>query len=380
MPVDPNTLKAHPNLFPLLVSSVIDYAIFALDTHGHILTWNEGAQRIKGYKPEEIIGKHFSIFYTPDAQATGYPQTELVLAANEGRWEDEGWRVRKDGTRFWANVVITALRDETGKLVAFAKVTRDLTERRLLDEERIARASAEEAARMKDDFLAIAAHELRTPLTALQLEHSVLQRKIPADDTMLRNRLDRAVRTGNRLGALVESLLDVGRMATGRLTLRPEPLDLGEAVHQVTETMRGTAAKASCELTFRATGALEGHWDRLRMEQVTMNVLSNAIKYGAGAPVTVSVERDGDDATIEVVDGGPGITTKDLDRIFGRFERAASVRNFGGLGLGLYVCRQIIEAHGGAISARNRDGGGTAFTIRVPIAAAPGDGRGKTDG
>src|SRR4029079_305126 len=99
-----SSVDAHPNLFPLLVSSVVDYAIFALDPHGHVLTWNEGAQRIKGYRPDEIIGKHFSVFYPPDAVATGYPQPELVLAAAEGRWEDEGWRLRKDGTRFWANV------------------------------------------------------------------------------------------------------------------------------------------------------------------------------------------------------------------------------------------------------------------------------------
>jgi PAS domain S-box-containing protein len=156
------------DLFRRLVESVLDYAIFALDAGGHVVTWNEGARRIKGYEADEIIGKHVSVFYSPEEVAAGKPDAELVLASAEGRWEDEGWRIRKDGTRFWANVVTTALRDESGGLVGFGKVTRDMTDRRIAERERLrlvtreraakaAAAAAQQAVRARDEFLSVAA-------------------------------------------------------------------------------------------------------------------------------------------------------------------------------------------------------------------------------
>jgi PAS domain S-box-containing protein len=352
--------------FRLMVESVKDYAIFMLDPTGHVMTWNEGAQRIKGYRADEIVGEHFSRFYPEPEASSGKCDRELEIAATEGRFEEEGWRIRKDGTRFWANVVITALRDPIGRLIGYAKVTRDLSERRRLEEERVRRAQAEESIRLRDEFLSIASHELKTPLTALQLQLQNMQKKIAALDESLASRINRAVRSGQKLAELIEALLDVSRIATGRFELRRECLDLGAAAREVVERLQDTAEKEGCSVTLEVAPALVGSWDRLRVEQVLTNLLHNAIKYGAGHPVGVIVRMDGHDAVMEVTDRGPGIPEKDLHRIFGRFERASSMRNYGGLGLGLYVARQIIEAHGGTVSAGNLPQRGAHFVVRLP--------------
>ena len=303
----------------------------------------------------------------------------LAEAAREGRVEDEGWRVRKDGTRFWADVVITALRSGTGELIGFAKVTRDLTQRqqaeveqRRLDAERV---RAEEALRIRDEFLSIASHELKTPLTALQIElYATRELTDKSGDERMGRKLARASRNADRLARLIEMLLDVSRIATGRLTLSRETFALGPIVEQIAETMGGTAERSGCDFSFQAApgaAAVTGSWDRLRIEQVVLNLLSNAFKYGAGQPVVLTVSQERNEAVIEVRDHGPGVPEKDRGRIFERFERAASMRNHGGLGLGLYVSREIVRAHGGSITARNVPDGGAAFTVRLPITAPP---------
>lgn len=181
--------EPHPTMphgeeaFRLLVEAVVDYAIFLLDADGHVLTWNLGAERIKGYRADEIIGRHFSVFYTPRDRRAGRPAAILGSAALHGRHQDEGWRVRKDGSRFWADVVVTALLDANGQLAGYAKVTRDMTERRAeaerarqFDIERERRTAAEEALQARDRFLSVAAHELRTPVASLQLATELLLR------------------------------------------------------------------------------------------------------------------------------------------------------------------------------------------------------------
>src|SRR5581483_8273961 len=153
-----------------------------------------------------------------------------------------------------------------------------------------------------------------------------------------------------------EALLDVSRIATGRFELRPQPFELGEAVREVVERLRESARRAGCELWVNIAAEITGTWDRLRIEQILMNLISNAIKYAAGQPIAISLSRDRDTAVIQVRDRGPGIGESDLDRIFGRFERAASSRHYGGMGLGLYVAQQIAQAHGGAVEAANNSG------------------------
>jgi PAS domain S-box-containing protein len=355
--------------FRLVVEGIRDYAIFMLDLHGRVATWNAGAERIEGYRAEEIIGEHFSRLYPAAEVEAGSCDLELAIAARDGRFEAEGWRVRKDGTSFRANVVLTALRDGEGELVGFANVTRDLTERRIAEDERVRLERAHEAVRLRDEFLSIASHELRTPLAALQLQLDGLAEVAPTLDSKVARRIARARQGSERLIALVDSLLDVSQLSASGLSLTTELVDLGALVSQQAATLAAVAADAGCELVVRSAGAIIGSWDPVRIGQVIANLLGNAIKYGAGAPVTVQVWAVGADALLEVRDRGPGIAAEALARIFERFERAAPVRHYGGLGLGLYVAREIVVAHGGTVTAENDAGGGARFTVRLPRAA-----------
>ncbi len=355
--------------FRALVEQVSEYAIFMLDPNGVITTWNAGAQRIKGYTTDEILGRHFSIFYEPAEVQSGKCERELAQAASEGCFEEEGWRSRKDGSRFWASVLITALRGPQGELLGFAKVTRDLTERRSTEDERIRLARAEESIRLRDEFLAIASHELKTPLTALQLQLQSLQERIESMDVNMARKLERAARSGSRLSNLIESLTDVSLMAVGRFVLHCAPFDMSDVVEHLLESLRSTAHKVGSELLLDAPEPLLGIWDKTRVEQVLTNLISNALKYGAGKPISVSVARSGEQVVLEVRDQGPGLAEHDLSRIFARFERSGSLRHYGGLGLGLYLTREIVEAHGGAIVARNMPEGGAAFSVRLPFDA-----------
>ena len=363
-------LRQSEEKLKLMIASVQDYAIFMLDADGRVVSWNSGAERIKGYPASEIIGSSFSKFFTPEDLAAGKPERELEQARQHGRFEDEAWRVRKDGSRFWANVAISAMRDGTGQLVGFTKVTRDLTERRRMDRERVRLAQAQEAVRLRDEFISIASHELRTPLTALQLQLQGVLDRLETLDRSLAAKVEKAMRAGHRLTSLIETLLDVSRIASGRIQLSLEAFDLAEAARDVCERVDEAARHARCDLSLRAEGPLVGRWDRLRVEQIFTNLLSNTFKYAAGTPVTVSIWRDGDTAVLEVCDRGPGLNDRDLPRIFGRFERASSL-GYGGMGLGLYITAQVTEAHGGTLSARNLPQGGASFTVRLPLEPPP---------
>jgi len=360
-----------------------------LDPDGRIATWNAGAQHILGYRPSEVIGKYFAMLYPRPDAAGGMPERELAVASEEGRYEEEGWRMRKDGSLFWASVVLTAVHDpSTGELRGFAKVTRDLTERRRMELE--ARQSAEETARerartveaqralkQRDEFISVASHELRTPLTALHLKvEGVTQALAKAtsgavnvDLAQHAARLEGALRQVDRLGVLVERLLDVSRIAQGRLVLNVEELDLATLVAQVVDDFREPARAAGSDLRFRANGQALGAWDRARIEQVVVNLLSNAIKYGAGKPIDVAVEPWGAGFSLRVEDHGIGIAAEDRERIFVRFERAAPSRHYSGLGIGLYVTHSIVEAHGGTIDVDSTTGRGSTFTVHLPARA-----------
>ena len=250
-----------------MIASVRDYALFMLDPKGRVASWNPGAERIKGYREEEILGEHYSRFFAPEDIAMGEPARELEIAAAQDRFEDENWRVRKDGSRFWAHVIITPIRDSSNGLGGFVKITRDLTERRKTEEERLRLAQAKEAIRLRDEFLSIASHELKTPLTALQLQLLGIHDRVAPIDEAVTKRVDRAMRVGDRLTQLIEALLNVSRIATGKLKLTFEAFDLADAVREIVERLRDSAASAGSELSIGVADSINGQWDRLRIEQ-----------------------------------------------------------------------------------------------------------------
>jgi PAS domain S-box-containing protein len=539
----------------LMIGSVKDYAIIMLDPAGNVASWNPGAERITGYASDEIIGSHFSGLYPPEEVQAGTPGRELAETAARDRIEDEGWRVRKGGSRFWANVVMSAIRDDGGRLVGFAKVTRDMTERRRAEEELsrqaaqqaalaqlgihairsqevqlvldraleavtatlrtdmseilelgpdgqtlVARAAvgwsgnmvgretpatrdsqagwpllsrepvlvedaekdtrfqsaglhrddgivsgmsvlipfagqerpygvfatyartprsfarddvnflqavanvvasasarvraeeqlrraelaaqaerertvrAEHAVHERDVFLSVAAHELRTPLTALQLKLQGIDGIVENDlsesarGTKVRARFQAAMRQTDRLSELVERLLDVSRIAGGRFEMHPESVDLDSLVREVVADFKEKALESKTGIAISAAGDARGEWDRLRLEQVVANLLSNALKYGEGKPVEVTIEGRPSDVRLSVADWGIGIEPHDLGRIFQPFERAAPIQHFAGLGLGLYISRRIVEAHGGTLEVASQAGRGTVFAVTLPKA------------
>ena len=377
-------LRLSEERFRLLVTAVKDYAIFLLDPEGRVTTWNEGAQRFKGYTPSEIIGKHFSVFYPHEDIQTGKPVWELEEASLTGYFEDDGWRIRKDGTRFWANVVITALRNPEGKLIGFSKVTRDMTERRRMEEklrrnnelldQRVQERTLqlENAVRARDEFISIMSHELRTPITSLKLQVQSAVRQYQKNDIKLFQEkavkfINGADRQLDRLAKLIDDMLDVSRITMERLKLDVETLLLPELIRETLERFEEHCDAAGCRLSFYSQGQIEIKADRLRLEQVISNLVINAIKYGSGKPISVSLYQTEGIAMIEIKDQGIGIASADFNRIFDRFERAVSASSVSGLGLGLYISQKIVEAHGGKISVKSDLGKGSTFTVILPL-------------
>ncbi|RKG72538.1 PAS domain-containing sensor histidine kinase [Corallococcus exercitus] len=364
-------LRQSEERFRLLIEHVQDYAIYMLDADGRVSTWNAGAERFKQYKAEEIIGQHFSRFFPPEDVARGKPWHALQVAASEGRFEEEAWRVRKDGSLFWASVVITALHDTHGQLVGYAKVTRDITQRKQ-NQERRELEMLRDAVRARDEFLSVASHELKTPLTPLQLKLTSLLRVVENNPSAslpverIARDLEVARRQVRKLSDLIEDLLDVSRISMGQLRLDRAPMDLSSLAREVVVRYAPQAVQVGCVVTLEAPTPIEGHWDRARLDQVITNLLTNALKYGAGKPIHVRVRVDSALAVVSVRDEGIGIPHEDQPRVFERFVRAVSERNYGGLGLGLFITQQIIEAHGGIVQVRSTPGQGSTFTVMLP--------------
>lgn len=367
--------------FRLMVEGVKDYAIFMLDTEGYITSWNQGAQRLKGYTADEIIGEHFSKFYPPE-EVKIKPKAELLEAARAGRVEDESWRVRKDGTLFWANVVITRIDDEQGRHVGFAKITRDLTERKRVEEElRQAKATLEDrveartrelqsSLNVRDEFLSIASHELKTPLTSLKLQLQLADRaKNKMEPIHIADVLEMCLKQSNSLIELVDTLLDVSRVQSGKFTLDRTDVDLCELIKDVLGRFAEQLVSAQINVHMNLHGPVVGFWDRRRLEQVISNLISNAIKYAPRGSLNISAEVEGERAILGFKDSGPGIPKNMQPRVFERFERGHNSRKIGGLGLGLFIVKRIIEAHAGAIRVESKVGDGTIFRIELPVSA-----------
>lgn len=275
-------LQQGKEYFDTLVSGVEDYAIFLLSPEGNVVSWNAGAQRIKGYKAEEIIGKHFSALYTPDAIQRDWPTEVLRIAAKEGRFTEEGWRVRKDGSKFWGNVVITALRAPNGALRGFLRITLDLTERRNNE-------ALQEANRLKDNFLASLSHELRTHLNAM-LGWTSLMKQSPDDAVVISQGLDVLERNTTAVTELIADLIDISKITSGTLTLDFGEVDLKHVVSSSIETLRVQASKKGVALVEIPEAIVCRVWaDEVRLRQIVTNILSNALKFTPGGGA-VSVE------------------------------------------------------------------------------------------
>jgi PAS domain S-box-containing protein len=363
-------------MYRLLVESVRDYAIFALDPTGHVLSWNLGAERIKGYKGQEIIGKHFSLFY-PD-QDKWKPAMELEIATKEGRFEEEGWRVRKDGSQFWANVVITALRDPKGTLVGFAKVTRDLTERREAQQREVENArrvaSSEEANRAKASFLAAMSHELRTPLNAIAGYADLVLTGVGGDlSEQHREYLQRIRASQQHLLSIINDILNFSRIEAGQLKYDIDELSLRTVADHVVPMIEPQALNKSVRIEIHDGSDAIALADRAKVEQILLNLLSNAVKFTpSGGRIDVRWATQDDHALLSVEDTGIGIDAENLGAIFQPFVQVGRslTSSQEGTGLGLAISSDLAVGMKGKLEVVSTVGEGSTFTLTLPAATA----------
>jgi PAS domain S-box-containing protein len=347
-------LRLTEERFQLLVEQVADYAIFMLDPDGTVATWNLGAERTKGYTADEIVGRHYRTFFTPEDQQAGLPERALAAATAAGRYQAQGTRVRKDGSRFVADVVITALHDADGAPIGFAKVTRDITERSRMSEER------EQLAADRIEFLAATAHELRTPVTLISgsaaMLHEYWREMTDEDRTEL---IATLVRGTDRLRRLVEDLLLTSRLEAGGIELRIEELDVVPIIREQLADHGRTAPEATFELV--SPDRLVARADRGRLEQMLANYLSNALRHGA-PPVTVTAGETDGWVDIAVADRGPGVPDEAVPSLFDKFAHGEHNES---TGLGLHLVRAMAHAQGGdAWYVADTDG--PRFVVRLP--------------
>jgi len=356
-------LRQSEERFRLLLEGVEDYAVYMLDPEGRVTSWNAGAQRITGYTADEIVGQSFERFHPPEDVATGRPSQELRTATLNRRAEDIGWRVKKDGTQFWAEVVVTALHDEEGRLRGFAKVVRDLSEKKRIE-------NLEEQGRHLTEFLAMLAHELRNPLAPIRNALGIMAVNNEATPQIAWCR-DVIERQTTHLTRLVDDLLDVSRITRGKLSMHTEIMDVAMAVQRAVEAARPLIDSRKHRLDVALPVApLQVSGDMTRLVQVMVNLLNNAAKYTPdGGHISISVAEEGADALVRVKDNGMGIAPQMIEHVFDLFAQGERTlaRTEGGLGIGLTLARRIVALHGGTITAASEGPGkGSTFTVRLP--------------
>ena len=363
-------LRQSEEAFKLLVESIAEYAIFMLDTGGRVVTWNSGAKRIKGYEPEEIVGKHFSIFYPQKRIDDGIPSKLLKRALENGSVEDQGWRIRKDGSRFWGGVRITAIKDQAGIHRGFAKLTHDLTDKRRTEH-------IEQASKRKDLFLATLAHELRNPLAPLLAGSEILLGD-PSATTTVKKIAAMFSRQVGQMSRLIEDLVDISRITSGKIVLRKERSFLSEVLERAIEAARPEMdVKGHSFIIHPAIPGIEMECDPVRVTQAVGNLLGNAVKYTpGGGTIRLAVAVTAPSMVqISVRDNGMGIPQSAMPEIFELFERGIATET-DGLGIGLALVKKIAELHGGTIQAFSEgEGKGSEFFLTLPFVgrtAAPG--------
>lgn len=374
--ITPITLDGR-SIYQLLIESVRDYAIFVLDPEGRIATWNIGAERLKGYKPNEIIGRHFSNFYGQEDIESRKPWRELEIAQAEGRVEDEGWRIRKDGSRFWANVVITALRDDTGKLVGYAKVTRDLTERRLAELKAVDDArrlsESESANKAKAEFLAAMSHELRTPLNAIGGFAQLLSMGVHGPVTeQQKEDLDRITASQRHLLGIINDILNFSRIEAGRIEYHIGRIDLRSTIDTVFQMVDPLASNKNIKLEVQdCPPGITGLGDLAKTEQIIINLVSNAVNFTEdGGKISIGCGFADSGVWIRVRDTGVGISPEKHESIFEPFVQVGRSLTTGhrGTGLGLAISREMARGMGGDLTVESRLGEGASFTLWLPMA------------
>jgi PAS domain S-box-containing protein len=356
-------LRQSEERFRLLLEGVQDYAVYMLDPEGRVTSWNAGAQRITGYSADEIVGQSFERFYPAEDVAAGRPGQELRTAMLNRRAEDIGWRVKKDGSLFWAEVVVTALHDEDGNLRGFAKVVRDLSEKKRIE-------NLEEQGRHLTEFLAMLAHELRNPLAPIRnaLGIMAVNKEATPQTAWCRDVIDRQT---THLTRLVDDLLDVSRITRGKLSMHTDIMDVDVAVQRAVEAARPLidARKHRLDVSLPVQ-SLQVSGDMTRLVQVVVNLLNNAAKYTPdGGHISITVAEEGADVLIRVQDDGMGIAPQMIEHVFDLFAQGERTlaRTEGGLGIGLTLARRIVALHGGNITAASGGPGkGSTFTVRLP--------------
>ncbi len=364
-------LRRSEERFRLLVENVVDYAILMLDTEGRVTSWNAGAQRIKGYTAEEILGKHFSQFYEPADIEAGKPQSELKVAAQIGRVLDEGWRVRKDGSKFWASVLITALRDEQGTLHGYAKLTRDMTQYKMAQEALMrAKEAAEQSNKFKDQFLSTMSHELRTPLNAVLGFSDLLneERYGPLNDRQ-RRYVGHIHTGGKHLLRLINDILDLSKIEAGRLHLAIEIVSVNTCMSEAVDCLRPLSDKKCQTIVVNPSAGLSVRADSMRFKQILLNLLGNAVKFTPdGGKIELTARRTGEVIQVEVRDSGPGIPPEEQKRIFEAFYRLRQTgKTTEGTGLGLAITQRLVELHGGSLGLESQPGAGSCFYFTLPL-------------
>ncbi len=372
-----------------IVESTQDFALCLLDRDGRVVTWSEANERIKGYAAPEIMGQNFAVFYPPEDVAAGKPQSALAAATATGRFEDEGWRVRKDGSRVWANVIITPMHHDAGGLRGYAKLTRDLTGR--LETDRVIRrahdsgrtrrerrleaacAAAEAANAAKSQFLAVMTHELRTPLTSL-IGFSELMLRQDFRPDQLRHFLTLQRNAAVALSSLVTNILDFSKIEAGKFELEMLPFE-PRAVIAGCEDLVGQPIAAKGLVLQSVIDDSVPHWamgDPTRLRQVILNLLTNAVKFTQAGSIVLTARMEGGRLRVSVKDSGIGVPAALLNRLFQPFSQAdiSTSRRFGGSGLGLAICSRIVGQMGGTIGVESETGRGSLFWFEIPLQAA----------
>ena len=360
-------LKESEDRFRLLVNNIKDYAVFMLDSKGNIMNWYSGAEEIKGYTNEEIIGKPISVFYIPEDREKGVPESNLIAAAEKGSFETEGWRVRKDGSTFWADVVITAIYNEEGEVQGFTKITRDYTLHKKAEDEILNTLNKEkELSEMKSNFVSMASHEFRTPLSAILSSVSLIEQYNTTGQQENRSRHIKRIKSSvHDMISILEEFLSLEKIEEGRVEAKAQTFNVKEFTAQLCHELKSNT-KPGQVINYIHMG---GEWvslDPAFVKHILTNLISNAIKYSPeNSPVKVETQVADEVVTFMVQDKGVGISDEDQRHLFERFFRAANATTIQGTGLGLHITKRYVDMMNGTIAVRSELGKGAAFIIQV---------------